>query len=290
MVNDGPGIVIQHTPPFKNPILLMGFDGWGNALDISKGMVDYLIRRLKGRFFARLDPEIFYRYDESRPTVRIVEGLLEEFSPPGGHFYAVHTGEEENDLVLLRANEPNLRWRRFAEEVFGLCGSLGVTLVITLGSMYDNVLHSDRRISAISSSGVLAERLKALNVQPISYNGPSAVHTIIHQEAVDRGIDSLSLWSHCPFYLENTLHYGLLSRLLDVLSTLCGFVLDREELENQWQTLNGKVEELIQENPKLASMIEDIRKSKEAGSRESIKRMAGRDDKVINLTDFLDPG
>ena len=69
-----PGIHIKELPQLKNPVLIAGFDGWGNALNISNGMVAYLIRRLKARNFADLDPDTFYRYDEQRPVVDIAEG------------------------------------------------------------------------------------------------------------------------------------------------------------------------------------------------------------------------
>ena len=51
----------------------------------------------------------------------------------------------------MEAEEPNLQWNRFTNELFSLCRKLGVKTVVTLGSMYDHVLHSDRIISGIAS-------------------------------------------------------------------------------------------------------------------------------------------
>ena len=52
------GIHITEHPRLNRPILIAGFDGWGNALDISIGMVDYLIRRFGAEYFGGLDPDL----------------------------------------------------------------------------------------------------------------------------------------------------------------------------------------------------------------------------------------
>ncbi|MBW2202866.1 MAG: PAC2 family protein, partial [Deltaproteobacteria bacterium] len=115
------GIHIETLPELQKPILIVGFDGWGNALNISTGMVAYLIRKFKAGSFARLNPDLFYRYDQTRPIVNIENGRLKDLSIPGGVFYAAKPGSEGRDLLILKAEEPNLRWQYFAEEVFSLC-------------------------------------------------------------------------------------------------------------------------------------------------------------------------
>ena len=79
-------IEIDNFTELNDPLFIAGFDGWGNALDISSGMVDYLIRKLNVQFFGKLNPDLFYRFDENRPTVSIENGLLKKISPPGGFF------------------------------------------------------------------------------------------------------------------------------------------------------------------------------------------------------------
>ena len=80
------GIDIEKLPELNKPLLIAGFDGWGNALDISKGMVTHLIHKLQAEPFAKIDPDTFYRYDETRPRVNIEEGVLKSLLPPGGTF------------------------------------------------------------------------------------------------------------------------------------------------------------------------------------------------------------
>ncbi|UCF91150.1 MAG: PAC2 family protein [Desulfobacterales bacterium] len=283
------GIQIEEFPRLTRPLLIASFEGWGNALNISSGMASYLIRYYKAHHFAKLDPDAFYRYDESRPIVIIEEGALKDLTPPGGGFYSARTGAGGGDLVILKADEPSLRWFHFVDEFLDLCETLEVKTVITLGSMYDNVLHSDRIISGIASSEELAIKLKQKKVQAIDYQGPSAIHSIIQSEGPRRGFQCMSLWCHCPYYLQGTIHFGMLAHLGSLLSFLGEFELNTQELEASWGKLNDQIQELINNNPELQNMIKKLRKDKVRGSAAGLKGNVKKDEKVIDIQEFLDP-
>jgi len=282
-------IRIDYLPEVKDPLLIAGFDGWGNALDVSKAMVSFLIRKLEAQPFATLNPDLFYRYDESRPVVNIQDGQLKGLSPPGGAFFVTSPGIDQRSLVLLRATEPQLCWSAFAEALVSLCNTLGITSMITIGSMYDSVLHTDRIISGVASSEALLKRLLDKGVALINYHGPSAIHSTLHSAALKRGVACLSLWCHCPYYLQGATHFGLLSELSVLIADLGGFELDSRELEDSWKELNKQITGLLEKNPELQSMIQEIRKAKVRGSWELMKNGVKKDDKVIYLTDFLKP-
>jgi proteasome assembly chaperone (PAC2) family protein len=244
-----------------------------------------LIRKLKAERFGKIDPDLFYRFDENRPVVEIEDGLLKKIFPPGGFLYATQPDHAGRDLIILKASEPHLRWFQFVDTLLSLCQKSGVKTIISLGSMYDNVLHTDMVISALASSEELLSGLKAENVNTINYKGPSAIHSTIHSEAKKRGIECVSLWCHCPYYLQGTTHFGLLSHLGALLSRWGGFELDTEELDTTWKNLNKQIQGIIDQNPELQGMINDLRKAKVKGSWD----MARKQDKVIHLEDFLKP-
>lgn len=282
------GIIIKKLPKLEKPILIAGFSGWGNALDVSKGMVEYLIRALKAKYIAGINPDVFYRYDATRPLADIKDGALDGFMPPGGAFYAARTEPNARDLVILEADEPNLRWFQFSDEFFSLCTKLKVETIITLGSMYDNVLHSDRIISAFASDESILSGLRQKNVIPINYQGPTAIHSIIQSEGHKKGFECLSLWCHCPFYLDGVIHYGALSALGNVLEFLGEFELDSEEFDEGWSELNKKVQKAAEEDPELGEIIHDIRQARVEGRRAGMRRSV-KGEKVIDLKDFLEP-
>ena len=287
-MND-PGINIRELPQLEKPLLIAGFNGWGNALNISDGMASYLIRHFGARPFAELNPDIFYRYDEQRPRVSIENGLLKNFILPKGSFYSAATDKDQSDVVILNADEPNLGWMHFVDLLFSLCRKLDVSTVITLGSMYDNVLHTDRIVSGVASTSAMLTQLQKLNVNAISYQGPSAIHSIIQSEGTRRGFECISLWSHCPYYLQGTTHFGILSHLGRLIARLGNFHLDTATLDKNWKTLKEQINTLIESNDELQNLIASLRKEKAQGSTARLDDTAAGSQKIINLQDFLDP-
>lgn len=283
------GIIVDKLPKLKKPILIAGFDGWGNAMNISTGMISYLVRRFRAKTFARLNPDIFYRYDENRPHVHIDEGKLISIFPPGGSLYAAQNISETRDLVLLSADEPNLCWYRFANDLFGLCGRLGVDTMIFLGSLYDNVLHSDTIVSASITSEEILQRSKEISLAMASYQGPGAIQSLLLAESREKGFHGINLWSHCPHYLQGATHYGLMAHLGSLLSLLGGFDLETTDLDEKWAVLNQQIQTLVKNTPELQAIIDEIRKAKVRGSWERMSNMPDQHGNVINLKDFLDP-
>ncbi len=283
------GFHLDEYPRLNHPFLIAGFDGWGNALNVSKGMVTYLIGKLQAERIADIDPDLFYRYDELRPAVEIENGEIKSISPPVGTFYSVRFESEARDLVIFKADEPNLRWFQFVNDLFSFCQKMDIDTIVTLGSMYDNVLHTDRIISALISGDPVFPELGQKNILSVSYQGPGAVHSLINAEGPKQGFNCISLWSHCPYYLQGTTHFGLLSQLGSLLASFGKFELDTSELEENWEQLHGQIQELIKTSPELQSAVQELRKAKVRGSWASMKTSAQKDGNVISLKDFLEP-
>ena len=163
-----------------------------------------------------------------------------------------------------------------------------VCTIITLGSMHDSVLASDRIISGIASQAEHFEELKIRGMVPISYQGPSAIHSLIHVEAEKAGISSISLWCHCPYYLQGTTHFGILSHLVRLLSAISLVKIDTSDVDDRWDRMDAQIHRLIEDSPELQTMISDIRKAKVRGSWSSLEKAGADRRNVIDIRDFLD--
>jgi proteasome assembly chaperone (PAC2) family protein len=258
-------------------------------MDVSKAMAGYLVRILKAEAFGGVDPDRYYRYDQSRPWVKITGGVMEQIHSPEGVFYGAHTAAGQRDVVILKAEEPHLRWLEFCRGLYELCDALQIDTVITLGSMFDQVLHTDRIISAIVSDDRLQADLTANNVTAVNYEGPSAIHSVIQYEGTRRGLRCLSLWSHCPHYLSGATHYGLLAHLAGVLARVGEFKMDTRELETAWKALSEQIQQAVETSPELQAVVAELRRAKVRGSFANLRSTGQSDEKIINLKDFLDP-
>jgi predicted ATP-grasp superfamily ATP-dependent carboligase len=189
----------------------------------------------------------------------------------------------------LKADEPSLQWFKFTDLLLSTCRKLQVNTIITLGSMYDNVLHTDRIFSGIATSQEMLAKLKQRRINSISYQGPSAIHSIIQSEGSKKGFECISLWSHCPYYLQGTTHFGILSYLGKIIAAMLNFQLDTQDLDANWEKLEKQINKLIESNSELKSLVSNLRKAKVKGSTAGLKGAVKSDEKIINLQDFLDP-
>ncbi|MGD9022156.1 MAG: PAC2 family protein [Deltaproteobacteria bacterium] len=280
-------LLVEKKPELTHPILILGFEGWANGGNVAVGMIDYLTKKLGATRFAMISPDGFYRFDDERPIVKVGGGRLEEVLPPQALFYAAREKQSGVDLVLFKAKEPHLRWFSFVELILTLCKEIGVKLIISLGGLQDSVLHTDAVISGFASNPQLLERLKENSVIPAEYQGPGAIHSLIFQEAERAGIEGVSLWGHCPFYLQGT-HLRLLCRMAPVLADLGGFHVVTDELEKGWTQLARSIQRFIEGNPELQKAVKEIMKSKTkvVGEKPRPKKTDG---KVIYLDDFFKP-
>ena len=275
-------IQFDYLPEMKDPLFIAGFSGWGNALDISLGMADFIIRKLDAKVFAHIKPDQFYSYDEKRPTVEIKNGILQKVEHPGGLFYAANPGEISRDIIIFRAVEPSLKWMHFSDVVLSVCEIFGVKTIICIGSMFDNVLHTDTVISATASNSTLLDMIPQETVKYIDYTGPSGIHSTIGLEAMKRGFDFISLWCHCPQYLQGTTHFGMLYELGKLISKLGGFHLETDELEITWKEVSRQIQDIIDKNPELKGMIDDLKKN----SIKTTDENQDRHGKIINFDRF----
>ena len=283
------GIIIDELPQLHDPVLIAGFDGWGNALNVSKAMAAYMVRKQEAVSFARLEPDTYYRFDENRPVVTIEDGQFKNVAAPGGGFFHVRTGASQRDVVILEAEEPSLNWFTFAGALMDLCGQMRVSTLVTLGSMYDNILHTDRIVSGIANTPKTAALLRENRVNSISYQGPSSIHSVILAEACKRGIENVSLWCHCPYYLQGATHFGQLLHLATLLGKLGIVELDLGDLEIGWKKLKIRIDELVEKNNEVRKVVDELRKRRARGTIDSVRNGLNPDEKVIDLKDFFDP-
>ncbi len=79
----------------ERAILIGAFAGWNDAASAATWAVKFLINHWDAQPFAEIDPEIFYDFTETRPSVRVTSGALRRLSWPSNRFYLYHAGPEE---------------------------------------------------------------------------------------------------------------------------------------------------------------------------------------------------
>ncbi|HEV8421412.1 MAG TPA: PAC2 family protein, partial [Actinomycetota bacterium] len=110
-------VTFLDRPNLDQPPLICAFRGWNDGGEAASIALRYLRERWGAKTFATLDPEEFYDFQVTRPTVRLENGVSRVIEWPKSEFAAASV--RGRDVVLFSADEPNVRWRTFAEEVLG---------------------------------------------------------------------------------------------------------------------------------------------------------------------------
>ncbi|HET9677959.1 MAG TPA: PAC2 family protein, partial [Solirubrobacterales bacterium] len=186
-------------PHLRSPILVCAFRGWNDAAAAASTALAAVGNSLEGELIARIDPEEFFDFQSTRPTISLDEGQTRRVEWPENNLIAVQVPSADRDLVLLDGTEPNLRWRTFSETISTAADALGVEMMISLGALIAEVSHTlPVPITGLASSEDLVEEL---DLERSSYEGPTGIVGVVHDLCGNHGIDSASLWAAVPHYV-----------------------------------------------------------------------------------------
>ena len=266
------------------PALVAGFGGWGNAGEVATSSVDHLVESLGAEELARLESDIFFLFSLNRPLVSIANGHLKRLDLPRSRFY-YWLNPQGSDLILFRGPEPQLCWHQYVGAFIQLCQKYQVKLFITLGGLHDEVLHNERKVSAVAASLDDVRTFRELEkpVELIDYEGPSAIHSLFLAEAAKYNMQSMSFWAHAASYLQGT-NYGLCAALIERLNLLLNVQADTTELELSWKLVEEQIEALIERNEQLKRHVEELKKRERRGS---FSQPPSSPAKVIRLDEFI---
>jgi len=282
-------LIYLERPNLNKPYLIIGFEGWPNAGEVSSLALRHLVGSLGAKEFASIPTENFYQISSLRPMAVIKEGRLIELKSSGNHFYYVK-GSLSNDLILFYGVEPHLRWDVFADLILDLAERFNVIQLFTIGGTYDYIPHTyPPMVSALFNHEELREKVIQAGLGLTEYSGPISIHTFILEAAKKRLLKAISLWGHAPQYLQ-TRNVRVVCSVLKRLIALTQIEVDLSELEKAGDYFDQQVNHLVEEDPKLQEVIsklEEVYKRsgkipEPSGWEEGVK-----EDKVVYIQAFL---
>lgn len=240
-------------PELRSPVLVAAFAGWNDAASAATTALEAMAISLEAEEIAEIDPEEFYDFQVTRPTIRMAEGLTREVDWPTNTVFAATAPNAERDLVLISGIEPNLRWRTFAGAVLEVAERLGAEMVVTLGALLADVPHTRAvPITGLASDPELVERL---SLSRSSYEGPTGIVGIVHDACRRREMTSASLWAAVPHYVAAVPNPKAALALLRRLEGFTGVAIEASELEEAMDRFGTQVDRAVAANPEIADLV-----------------------------------
>ena len=121
-------LVWNNRPVLRNPVLVCAFKGWNDGGQAATLAATFLRESLGAERFVDIDPEEFYDFQETRPTVRLEDGLVRHIDWPENSVTHAELPGTERDILILLGSEPQLRWRTFSNTVLEVARAMNVEL------------------------------------------------------------------------------------------------------------------------------------------------------------------
>jgi proteasome assembly chaperone (PAC2) family protein len=243
-------------PHLRSPILVCAFRGWNDAAAAASTALGAIVNSLDGELIARVDPEEYFDFQSTRPTISMDEGQTRRIDWPENNLIAISVPSADRDMVLLDGTEPNLRWRTFSETIATAADALGVEMVITLGALIAEVSHTlPVPITGLASNQDLVEELE---LERSSYEGPTGIVGVVHDLCRRNGIDSASLWAAVPHYVAAVPNPKAALALLRRLEGLTGIAVEASDLEEETADYEEQIGRAVAANPEIEELVQRI--------------------------------
>lgn len=243
-------------------VLVVAFEGWNDAGDAATGTVRLLQEQLDLVPLASVDPEDYYDYQFTRPTVAAGEDGRRTIRWPGTTLYgpAVENGEG-GSVYLLLGIEPSRSWKSFTAEILDAALAVDITAVVFLGAMLADVPHT-RPISLFTTSENPDVR-RAFAVERSSYEGPVGILSVISDAAEVLGMPTISVWASVPHYVHNAPSPKAVLALVDRLEEIIDVVIDRGELLSEAAEWEQGIDVLAEEDDEMATYIQQLEQARD---------------------------
>ncbi|MGC4173751.1 proteasome assembly chaperone family protein [Demequina sp.] len=243
--------------PADETLVIAAFEGWNDAGNAASAAVDHLIRVLRAKEHATLDPEDYHDFQVNRPIASRDEHGERVISWPGTVIYtATWKGDKTRKIILIRGIEPSMRWRQFSAEVLDYVRKLGGTTLLTLGALLVDSPHT-RPLPVYLTSEDAGAR-ERLDLERSDYDGPTGIVGVIGHDAQHRGLTTYSLWVGIPHYIAHPPSPMGTVQLLGQVELLVREELEYAGLADDAEAWENGADELMEEDEEIAAHVAQL--------------------------------
>ncbi|MFM6974104.1 MAG: proteasome assembly chaperone family protein [Agromyces sp.] len=262
-------------------LLVVAFEGWNDAGEAATHAVRTIAEACDLRVQYAVDPELYYDYQFTRPTIGFDDAGKRTISWPGAELFGPDgiesgaglraMGRGADGLHVLIGSEPARTWQGFAAEIVDAALAASIDGIIFFGAMLADAPHS-RPLTVYASSDA-PELQRELDIEPSSYEGPVGIISVLAQAAAEAGIPSVSLWAAVPHYVHNPPSPKAALALIRRFEDLSGIAIPVGELEADADLWEAGVDSLAESDDELRRYVEQLEQARDA--MESLEASAG---------------
>jgi proteasome assembly chaperone (PAC2) family protein len=185
--------------------MIVGWDQWADAGEVSSGLPQYLIDNTPARKIGDIKPGDFYLFQIPgthhllRPVVKLEDGYPVYLEERRNEFYL--SGDDNRGFLVFLGEEPHLNEEAYAEAFLDAVEVLGVRRVVAVAGVHGPVPYDKRReISCAYSLPEMKEEMLRYALKLSNYEGGSTIGTYLADRAEARRIEFIALYALAPAY------------------------------------------------------------------------------------------
>jgi predicted ATP-grasp superfamily ATP-dependent carboligase len=255
-------IELENVDDLTAPVLVAAFEGWNDAGEAASGVIEHLAAAWDPEPVAAIDPEDFYDFQVTRPVVELSAGRTERLIWPTTRLSRAKPDGIDRDIVLVHGIEPNMRWRRFCDELVQSFSDLGAEMIVLLGALLADAPHT--RPVPIAGSVSQSKLAAELNMQPVDYKGPTGIVGVLQHACGEAGLTAVSLWASVPHYVAQPPNPKATLALLRGIEDVVDITLPLADLPEQARAWERGVDELAQQDTEVAEYVRALEDQRDA--------------------------
>lgn len=266
----------------REPVLIAALAGWNDAADAATTAIKHLTDLWKPKLIAEIDIEEFLVYTETRPTIKLTDGIQRDIVWPTCKFFSYQPSYLGYDVILYLGAEPQLKWQTFSKLFLDVCRHYHVSEVVLLGALLADVPHSIAvPMSGTATNAELQERLKEMDVRGSRYEGPTGMIGVLQDACKRAAIPATSLWAAAPHYLAATPNIKVTSALLTYVNTYMSLGLNLSDIQGDALRFEEQITALVARDPEASAYVHRL-EEQAAGLADADEDGEGDDDEIFH--------
>lgn len=207
----------------------------------------------EGEMIASFDADQIFDFRSERPMIAYENGDMVKLIDPTLDVYLVED-VEGTKFLMLRGNEPDLRWHSLAQGVLQLADQFGVERFYAVGGVPSGIPHT-----------------RPVDLLVRTYGKPDPTHEASYLQSVnlseflvymlgENGIESTSIMARVPFYLVNQVYAAAAGTVVTYLSEDAGLALPLGDLEQVATLESDQIEAVYGDQEEFAELVANLEK------------------------------
>jgi len=243
----------DERPELVEPVVVCAFEGWNDAGDAATAAIEHLQLTWEATELSEIDPDDYYDFQVTRPTVRMVDGVTRRVEWPTTRLSVCRPPGASRDIVLVHGIEPNMRWRKFCAELIGQFEELGVTTVVTLGALLADTPHT--RPVPVTGTAYDATSAAQFGLERSKYEGPTGIVGVLQDACVQAGVPAISIWAAVPHYVSQPPSPKATLALLHRVEEILDVEVPLGDLPDQAEEWQRTVSEMAEEDEDVRNYV-----------------------------------